>query len=478
MERVNMRDFLSDDDEFSLFGDEGFSVEDVSDEISTDEGFDPATGDPFTDRTGRTRTIEEDRRKEMIYRLANEDGDLDVFGMPLSYNFLDDPNGRAYSKTFKTDLPLVFMMPGKPKIHRRLFGDKAMGGLFDFGDGLNRVLEPLGHVMYPNKQNTRDGRLISIHPNYTEYYAYLQTMASQVHAMMGLEGGFVLSEFFGEASSYGLAYFGNKGTSISESATHEYNQTSVASEVNSKNQDLREKRTLIEVGGASMMAELKHNTAEFIKNTTANIPFFGGIIGNFIESLQGNQLYYPDLWSNSLFDRTYNLEFRFHSPYGDPESIFRHVYLPFLSLLVLSLPLQNGIFSYKQPFMVRVNSPGRFETEAGVIQSMNIVRGEEQTWTADGLPREITVSINVRDLYPNMMASRYVNRLKFNRGLLSYLDAMAGVRYDQLNLIDKGKLNWQMIKNQSDSIMAGNYFRNKYADQKYSYLSSRNLFGL
>ena len=437
----------------------------------------------FVDRTGKTRSFDEEGQGTFTsYRSMK--GNIDVFGMPLQYNRLDDPNGRAFNKTFIEDLPLVFIMPGKPKINKRLFGQHEEGGLFSFGETANRWLHAASQVAFPGSQNTKDGRFISISPGYAEYYRYLQTMASQLHVSMGLQGIFSLREEIealnngsDESNYYGLAYFGNKGTSISESASHEYTASTVASEVNSKNQEIREQRMLAEVGGTSMFTEITEGIKKFIDESVSHIPVLGGIVGNLLETLNGQKMYYPDLWTNSLFDRTYNLEFRFHSPYGDPESIFKYVYLPFMSLLVLALPLQDAIFSYKQPFMVRANSPGRFECEAGIIQSMNIIRGEEQTWTADGLPREIAVSINIRDLYPTMMASKNFQRLKYNKGLISYIDALAGVRYDQLSIVDKLSRDGQSRINEGMSTLKGNYFRNKASDIKYSINNARNIFG-
>src|SRR5699024_11432137 len=107
-------------------------------------------------------------------------------------------------------------MPGKPKINKRLFGQHEEGGLFSFGKTANRWLHAASQVAFPGSQNTNDGRFISISPGYAEYYRYLQTMASQLHVSMGLQGIFSLREEIealnngsDESNYYGLAYFGN-----------------------------------------------------------------------------------------------------------------------------------------------------------------------------------------------------------------------------------------------------------------------------
>src|SRR5699024_1331535 len=46
---------------------------------------------------------------------------LKILGMPMFYSPLDDPLNRTYRNTFETDLPLVFIHPGTPKINGKLF---------------------------------------------------------------------------------------------------------------------------------------------------------------------------------------------------------------------------------------------------------------------------------------------------------------------------------------------------------------------
>ncbi|QXN67848.1 hypothetical protein FPHOBKDP_00094 [Listeria phage LPJP1] len=215
------------------------------------------------------------------------------------------------------------------------------------------------------------------------------------------------------------------------------------------------------------MGAITDGIKDMITDVIETIPVLGSLVGAFTENLDGSQLYYPDLWSNSTFDRSYNLEFRFYTPYGDPRAIFNYVYVPFVSLLVLGLPLQDAYYSYKQPFLVRMSCPGRFECECGVISSINMVRGEEQTWTAENFPREVTVSMQVRDLYPNLMASKRIKQLRYNIGLTSYIECMAGMRYDELNLMKRIKTNLLMTRDRAVQVLSFRSLDNKFKDIKY-----------
>ena len=84
-----------------------------------------------------------------------------------------------------------------------------------------------------------------------------------------------------------------------------------------------------------------------------------------------------------------------------------------------------------------MTSPGWCECECGVIRSISIERGGEQTWTAENLPREIIVRLSVADMYSSLMLSKSNTYMKYNTGLLSYVECMAGIRFDQLNIIKR-----------------------------------------
>ena len=362
-----------------------------------------------------------------------------VLGIPMNFSPLDDPAGQIFSETFEQDLPVVFVVPGKPKVNRRLFGTKEEGGLFNLGKTGNRLAGLLAGDKFSmlGLANYKDARFISFKADWNTYHTYTQTVLQYIHASMGLPGLFSMSSLIKNPSTYGIPFYLSKGTSISESSNNEYRQSDLASEANSKAYSIREKKMYASTGQSGILSEIGDFLKETIRNLTQDLPVIGGLVGALTENLDGSVLSYPDLWANSTFDRSYSLEFRFYSPYGDPESIFKYVYVPFISLISLGLPLQDSYYSYKQPFLVRMVSPGWFECECGIIRSINIERGSEQTWTAENLPREIIVRLSVSDLYSSLMLSRTNGVMKYNTGLVSYVECMAGIRFDQLNLVKR-----------------------------------------
>ncbi len=140
----------------------------------------------------------------------------------------------------------------------------------------------------------------------------------------------------------------------------------------------------------------------------------------------------PEVWADSNFDRTFALNFKFTSPYGDDLSVFENTYIPFIMLLVMSMPRQTGKQSFTSPFILRVYSKGWFNCPLGIVESMSIERGEEKNnWTVNGRPRSIKVTLNIKDMSPSMMMS--INRGWFNSlytsnvGFTSYLDLLGGL---------------------------------------------------
>jgi len=205
-----------------------------------------------------------------------------------------------------------------------------------------------------------------------------------------------------------------------------------------------------------------------IKDVTNNIPVVGGIIGAFTQSLDGSQLAYPNMWTDSTFDRSYNLQFEFYSPYGDPMSIFNYVYLPFISLLCMALPLQDGFYSYKQPFLVRAFCPGWFESECGVITGLSFTRGDDHQWTSESLPRSIKVSVDLQDLYPSLVQLKNPRQLKYNVGLTSFIETMSGLRYDQLDIMKRSNIKLKQVHNRLHEGLQFHNLGNAGRDWKYN----------
>lgn len=460
---------ISSDDSFTIIRDSDsenvyFDSDDV-DPSKANEGNDKS----YVDALGNKVSSWGNEKVDM-YGSSMGERNARIMGIPLKFSPLDDPAGVVYEDTFESDLPVVFITPGKPKVNRRLFGSSETGGIFNLGNAANNILNGLTGNLFSmvGLASYKDSRFISFKADYSTYYKYVQTTLQYIHASMGMSGTFDYSKYLDISGNNGLAFYASKGTSISESSNNEYQQSDVAREANAKQYEIREKKMLATTGQDGILKEIASFFKDTIRDLTQDIPIIGGLVGALVENLDGSQLSYPDNWANSTFDRSYSLEFRFYSPYGDPESIMKYVYVPFISLISLGLPLQDSYYSYRQPFLVRMSCPGRFECECGVIRGLTIERGSEQTWTAEGLPREIIVRMTVSDLYPSLMLSRNNGLLKYNIGLTSYIECMAGIRYDQLNFVKRVGRKLNVLGSRIEQVLTLKGLQHNLQDFKYN----------
>ena len=414
--------------------------------IDDDVGYlDDSTEYDHQNRLGQTLEATDDSVQPYSFGLSG----IHVLGMPLYFNPISDPFNRVFEKTFENDLPLVYITPGKPKINKKMVS--TSGETIDANTVLGGLIDPLSFGI-KRIMNFNDLRYIRFERDYKDYYKYVQTMLMYLYKMMGFEDTFKFEDFFQESDKIeGLCYFCEKSTSISQSGNNSYGSSSLASNVNSIAGQTREYRQYLGMqqdGEGGILSGIMSGITDILQNAVQGLPVVGKLLGAFGTALSGSQLYYPDIWQDGKYSRNYNLNFKFFSPYGDARSIFRYVYVPFISLLAMAIPLQDGMYAYKQPFLTRIHSPGYFECECGAITNIDFkFGGSDSLWTSSNFPNEIEVSVSVQDLYPTMLATNSVNNMKYNIGLSSFLESMSGLSFNQLNTLDRIDLSMELRSN-------------------------------
>lgn len=432
--------YLKEDEDKSYYSDS--YAEDAEDVAGTD-----AYGRPMPE-------ISEEGNIANIFEYSS--APVEVLGLPLYFTPLSDSGNRCYSKMFEESSPIVFLNPGLPKLNKKIKDINADTGEIK-----------LSKFRF-NIKNFNDTRFLSFRSAYGDYYNYFITMLRQIYTGMGLKGIFKLESEY-QPADFGMAYFANRATSISEEADSSYGQSQLASNATQNSQETREAAMYTEMDDAG-----KNDFFKNIKNTLEDLvdslPLIGNIISPMAKMLSGSQLYYPEIWADSSFGRSYTLSFKFYSPYGDRESIFRNVYVPFISLLAMVLPRQDGVYGYREPFLVRASCPGYFECECGVITSFSFVRGgDDMLWTAEGLPNEITCSLTIKDLYPSMPMPEDEKYIKYNGGMLSFLSCMSGVRMDQMSTImTRMKTKSMSELGELSDIINLRHLKNRAKDTEYS----------
>ena len=182
-------------------------------------------------------------------------------------------------------------------------------------------------------------------------------------------------------------------------------------------------------GAASALAKLAKVSVALVSDittfTTTND--LGAVIQSFATA-NGMQVTFPNLWGNSSFSKSVSLQFSFVSPYGDPLSIFKYVYVPFCALLCFGMPRQaaeNGLVS---PFLVRCDIPGLFTSDMAMVADISWTRGGGAgLWTKDGLPRAIDVQVSLADLYPYLSMTKRLSFLSANPSYAVFLDSLSGM---------------------------------------------------
>lgn len=269
-----------------------------------------------------------------------------------------------------------------------------------------------------------------------------------------------ISQFFGdiENRSY-LPFLCQSNISITETFSNSTKEHPIMGSINSLSEQSSDAKgiggaqEIINqaqniMGGGDFMTKMSEMANNFIKKgageLVSNVNEMGAIMNG------DGKLLVPEIWSSSSYSRSYSVDFKFWSPTGDIVSIFENVYIPYLLLMVLSMPLQTGYHSYVSPFVIKVFSKGLFSVDFGMIESLNITRGDgANDRTRTNFPRSIKVSVSVKDLSPTLMLSlgggAFWKYKRANSGLSEYIATMCNLSIaDRLDMGRKFDTYWAL----------------------------------
>ena len=97
------------------------------------------------------------------------------------------------------------------------------------------------------------------------------------------------------------------------------------------------------------------------------------------------------------------------------------------------------------PFLVRAFHRGMFTCDMGIITSVELEKGKEGSWTIDGLPSEVDMSITIKDLYNVMFQTKKEQSKEFlaNTTFLNYLANSCGININAPDL-QRSIMLWTM----------------------------------
>lgn len=398
--------------------------------------------------------------------------------------------GRKYADKIFSRSPLLFLTPCEPYFMAN-FGDDDQTLVKDTLASLvaGRSVENPGFSFL-----TGQGRYYTTDFAYDDYYKYLNTMLTCVTAYMGIynteitignqtnqlgkinwqnELNSSFKTFFSSAEN--LVFYLDSFDSVSESFSNDTTESSLASLVNGFSDQMNEIRFLFGKEGDTMLS----STIEGMGDATSSIrgavakglgKIGGGIVGSLATKgvdtvMEGGKIIFPEIWSNYDYSKSYNLEIKLRSPDNDPLSIFLNVLKPYCKLLALTVAreIPGNINAYRSPFLVRAYCKGKFSIDMGLITGLSVNKGGTGQWNDDGLPTQIDISIDIKDLYPkfamsgtdSLVSPSSISDVVSNTAYMDFLANMSGLNVGQMEMGRRLKMAFQLWKATGSRIVGG-----------------------
>ena len=377
--------------------------------------------------------------------------------------------GQKYAQKIMTQMPLVFFAPCEPVFmedFKKDDKDRVLGSLLS---GDNGALE---FVMDKNAQ------YYGIKYAYADYYNYVNLMLTSIAWYLGIQnekisiGGKtvtlgnanwanctndIFKTYF--SSKENIIFFADSLSSISLSFSNNTTQSSLASMINGFTDQVNELQFLIG-SDASVLNNIKEASTEAISSLSSGassvLGKFGGSIVHSLSDtgvdtiLNGGKIIFPEIWQDSQHDESYNINFKLRSPDHDNISIFLNVLKPYCLLLGLTMPrsIVGNANGYRSPFLVKCFSKGMFNINMGIIESMQIEKGEECQWNDDGLPTQMDISISVKNLYSHLAMSGYKESgyLYTNSQFQDFLANTAGLNVVQFDANIGNRIDYSVYR--------------------------------
>ena len=166
-----------------------------------------------------------------------------------------------------------------------------------------------------------------------------------------------------------------------------------------------------------------------------------GTSSNVVMALVGNPII-PDVWQDTVYDRSYSVTIKLVAGYGDPISILLDIIVPLNQILMLALPVGTGGF-IMSPFVLKAFSSGGINSEGCIISDVSITRNMN-TLNDFRMPTELEVTLQIRDLNPRIFREKdgFAKATSFmNTAYTPFIATLAGMNTATLPLSKKSELD-------------------------------------
>lgn len=414
-----------------------------------------------------------------------------IFGMPYQFSKNVDPPiedlrttvsrgsirdnngtiGRKFSQKIFSVAPVLFLTPGEPKFMDG-YGKEAKA----------RMARNLVNALGDDNDDGGDfdeGRYYSFISNFPEYKKYANVALRALALYMGIGDIKVIppgtnkrakalknidvedymnnsfTKLFG--SQCVVPFYLDAESAINESFTNNTTESMISQTVNGFSQSAKEIQFILgskDAGG--VMTSIGSAVTDVASNLTSAFGEVAEILAgkNLITRVSnelttivsGGKIIFPEIWSDSEYDRSFDISIKLRSPDPDPVSIFLNIYMPIILLVSMAAPHQigNSSNSYESPFLVRATYKSIFNCDLGMITSLSISKGGQGNWNILGQPISADVTLSIKDLYGSMFISKRMG-LICNTAQMDYLATMAGVDLNEFEPTRMIKLFAQIL---------------------------------
>lgn len=241
-----------------------------------------------------------------------------------------------------------------------------------------------------------------------------------------------------------VQFYCDPASGASENITNTSKESSLKGLFNQGSETIKDVQFMMDSGGANYANELGKLGTEAM-NAVSDL--LGNAVGSFNDSagsmisrlfstgsniMKGENVVMPDIYANSQYSKQYQLIFHFKALYGNKTSIYMDTLVPTCHILGTVLPKATTANTFCAPVLVKAFMPGKFNCNMGLVTSVSMERSDDSR-NVDGLPTEITITMDIQDLYSDLMMTPASDPILFcnNSSLIEYLAINCG-----LDLVD------------------------------------------
>ena len=364
-----------------------------------------------------------------------------LFGAPMQYNSIADPRladsklGRLYLQNMVSDMSLLTITPGKAEFMKYFKKEniKNVGyALLNSND--DQYDESLTNILTGNEK----GRYYSFTSDYVEYIKYVNGLCNTAAVLLGIgdkhmyDGSAKYQDFDWDINNLNKEQstmfsfltteksvsfvIDGKQSNFSDGMNNSTSESKLAGLAGTGSDLAKEAKFLFgtELDTDSLIDTSQQNyeaaVSKVFKSLTNNDSIISRLSSQLSDAassiIHGGNVCFPEIWRDSNYNKSYDINFKFISPYGDKESIYLYVLVPLFHIMAFSFPRQLGSNSYLNPFLIRAYCKSWFNCPLGIVDSVSIKRAPDGDWSVDGLPTSVEVTMSIRDLYQNLALSR------------------------------------------------------------------------